>query len=144
MDNRLPFLDPRVPIVDEAGRPTSQFALDYQNNFKELSDTIETALDAEEAADDANSALADKVPETREVIAGDGLEGGGPLSADVTLSLQRIIEVVADLPAPTLGLTALATDALRAGELAGAGTGCPVWADGTDWRTYYDNSVAAA
>lgn len=36
--------------------------------------------------------LAAKVPTTRQVIAGHGLSGGGPLSADVTVSLSAVIE----------------------------------------------------
>lgn len=36
-----------------------------------------------------------------------------------------------------------AEDARRAGEGPGEGTGCMVWSDLTDWRTFYDNTVAA-
>jgi len=39
---------------------------------------------------------------------------------------------------------AYATDGRRSGQGLGAGTGCPVWADGTNWRTFYDNSIVAA
>ena len=35
------------------------------------------------------------------------------------------------------------SDCRKSGEGGGAGTGVPVWDDGTDWRTFYDNSVAA-
>jgi hypothetical protein len=56
-------------------------------------------------------------------------------------------QLVINLPTPgaqVRGLSILATNARKAGEGAGTGTGCPVWCDGTSWRTYYDNSVAAA
>lgn len=38
----------------------------------------------------------------------------------------------------------IATNGRKSGEGPGAGTGCPVWWDGTNWRTFYDNSVVAA
>lgn len=54
---------------------------------------------------------------------------------------------VAGLPSTTtygVGSEAFATNGRRAGEGAGTGTGCPVWSDGTNWRTFYDNSIVAA
>ncbi|MEO1637782.1 MAG: glycosyl hydrolase family 28-related protein [Pseudomonadota bacterium] len=39
------------------------------------------------------------------------------------------------------GAVAVASDARRSGETAGNGTGCPIWFDGQDWRTFYDNSI---
>ncbi len=39
---------------------------------------------------------------------------------------------------------AFATNGRKSGEGAAAGTGCPVWSDGTNWRTFYDNSIVAA
>lgn len=50
---------------------------------------------------------------------------------------------VANLPAPAslpVGAHAYATNGRRAGEGAGAGTGIPVWSDGSKWRTFYDNA----
>lgn len=40
--------------------------------------------------------------------------------------------------------TIIASNGRRAAEAPGAGTGCPVWWDGTDWLTMYDNTVVAA
>lgn len=52
---------------------------------------------------------------------------------------------VATLPTPAAPWAlALATDGRRSGEAAGAGTGCPVWFDGTAWRTFYDNTAVTA
>lgn len=54
---------------------------------------------------------------------------------------------VAGLPSTTtygVGSEAFASNGRRAGESSGAGSGCPVWSDGTNWRTYYDNSIVAA
>jgi len=42
------------------------------------------------------------------------------------------------------GTTAFATDGRKSGEGAGSGTGCPVWWDGTNWLTFYDNTTVAA
>lgn len=39
---------------------------------------------------------------------------------------------------------AFATDGRKSGEGGGSGTGVPVWFDGSDWRTFFDNSVALA
>lgn len=42
------------------------------------------------------------------------------------------------------GATAYASNGRKSGEGSGSGSGIPVWYDGTNWRTYFDNSVAAA
>jgi hypothetical protein len=41
------------------------------------------------------------------------------------------------------GTVAYASNGRKSGEGVGAGTGIPVWSDGTNWRTYYDNTVVA-
>jgi hypothetical protein len=51
---------------------------------------------------------------------------------------------VASLPAASIGAVTIASNGRKAGEGAGSGTGCPVWWDGTIWRTFYDNSQVAA
>lgn len=53
---------------------------------------------------------------------------------------------LASLPTTNLqaGSTAFASNGRKSGEGAGAGTGIPVWWDGTNWKTFYDNSTAAA
>lgn len=64
---------------------------------------------------------------------------GGPL--------QHKGYTVANLPTASSagqGAVAYASNARKSGEGTGAGTGIPVWCDGTNWRTYYDNTVAAA
>lgn len=55
--------------------------------------------------------------------------------------------VLASLPSASTvpaGSFAYASNGRKAGEGAAAGTGIPVWSNGTNWRTYYDNSAAAA
>lgn len=47
-------------------------------------------------------------------------------------------------PKKILMRLAYATNGRRSGETAGNGTGCPVWSDGTNWRTFYDNSIVSA
>jgi hypothetical protein len=43
-----------------------------------------------------------------------------------------------------LGVFAFATNGRKSGEAAEAGTGCPVWSNGGQWLTFYDNTVVAA
>jgi hypothetical protein len=62
--------------------------------------------------------------------------------------LQNASYTVTTLPPPggstaPAGSTAYASDARKGGEGPGAGTGIPVWSDGTNWRTYYDNTIVA-
>lgn len=54
--------------------------------------------------------------------------------------------VVAALPTVGIsaGAIAYATNGRKAGESEGAGTGVPAWYDGTNWKTYYDNTTVAA
>lgn len=62
-------------------------------------------------------------------------------------SIRPGSSVVASLPSAAsagAGATYYASNGRKSGEGAGAGTGIPVWSDGTSWRTYYDNTVAAA
>ena len=42
------------------------------------------------------------------------------------------------------GATAFASNGRKSGEGPGSGTGVPVWGDGTNWKTYYDNTTVAA
>jgi hypothetical protein len=51
---------------------------------------------------------------------------------------------VAGLPTGAAGRTAYASNGRKAGEGAGAGTGVPVYHDGTAWRRYYDNATVTA
>lgn len=54
---------------------------------------------------------------------------------------------VATLPtndATNPGRVAYATDGRKSGEGLGLGTGTPVWDDGTNWLTFYDNSAVQA
>lgn len=54
---------------------------------------------------------------------------------------------VATLPSASTygaGSQAYASNGRKSGEGAGSGTGVPVWSNGTNWLTYYDNSIVAA
>lgn len=63
--------------------------------------------------------------------------------AEVTGAFLR--SAFADLPlAGKIGRVYYCTDCRKSGEGAGAGTGCPVWDDGSDWLNFYDNGVAAS
>jgi len=81
-----------------------------------------------------------------------GAPGGSGSTVAVTGSftasstIQPASFTVANLPSASeagAGATAYASNGRRSGEQPGAGTGIPVWSDGTIWRTYYDNSVVA-
>lgn len=55
------------------------------------------------------------------------------------------VYTVANLPTTAnTGAIAHASNGRRTMELAGNGTGCPVWYDGSVWKTFYDNSTVAA
>lgn len=61
--------------------------------------------------------------------------------------LQQKSYTVAQLNALTnkaFGMTAFAGNGRKSGETAGNGTGCPVYYGGSNWLTFYDNSVVAA
>lgn len=53
---------------------------------------------------------------------------------------------VATLPSASANPNAIsyASNGRRVGEVSGAGSGIPVWNDGTNWRTYFDNSIVQA
>jgi hypothetical protein len=58
--------------------------------------------------------------------------------------LYILTYTIATLPTAVGIKKSFATNGRKSGEGVGAGTGIPVWSDGTNWRTYYDNSIAAA
>lgn len=61
------------------------------------------------------------------------------------MSLQGHSFLVSALPIGTYaGQQAYASDGRKSGEGAGAGTGVPVWWNGTSWLTFYNNSVVIA
>jgi hypothetical protein len=62
-----------------------------------------------------------------------------------TRSLTTASFTVATLPtAGTAGRIAYASNGRKSGEGAGAGTGVPVWDDGSNWKAFYDNTTVAA
>lgn len=102
----------------------------------------------EAVAGAANIALAvgQEVPNTREVNAGAGLQGGGTLEANVALRLYDTVATVADLPTTgnAVGNWAYALNGRNSGEGGGAGTGCPVQWSGTIWRIPGISTAVAA
>lgn len=61
--------------------------------------------------------------------------------------IKSVKALVAGLPSPVTagqGTIHYATNGRKAGEGAGAGTGCPVHSNGTEWLTFYDNTAIAA
>ena len=75
--SKISPLDWSVPIVDpRTGLPSPQFIRLWQEMFGNTESN--------------NEGLDGKVDKTTEVIAGSGLDGGGALSNDVTLSLEEL------------------------------------------------------
>jgi hypothetical protein len=73
------------------------------------------------------------------------LDGSGNLSIEGVMRPKSF--TVATLPTPSAacaGAMAYASDGRKSGEGPGAGTGIPVWCDGANWQTFYDNTVASA
>lgn len=81
MAAKLPFLDQRVPIVTDDGRPTPQFIKWFQDALQQANTTESTA----------NAA----VPSSRKVLTGAGLSGGGDLTADRTFVIPAQAGVAA-------------------------------------------------
>lgn len=64
-----------------------------------------------------------------------------------TIALPGGAATVAGLPAASgylPGSAYYATNGRKSGEGMGAGTGCPVYSNGSNWLTYYDDTVVAA
>lgn len=83
MTGNLQPLVNNQPIVKSDGTPTDYFIRWAQQKQIDISGGI-TADQAQALID---AATADLVPNTREIIAGTGLDGGGDLSADRTIDL---------------------------------------------------------
>lgn len=83
---KVPPLDWQTPIVNpQSGVPTPQFMLLWQQMFGNTDDTIENLDDVIAEVIEIN----DEIGEIRDIdiIAGTGLDGGGPLTGDVTIDL---------------------------------------------------------
>lgn len=83
-------------IVDERGSVLPAFGLLWQQSFNNTKITHAAAAQAQSTASGALTGLDAKVDKTTQVIAGTGLTGGGPLSADVTLDvgLQALLNAI--------------------------------------------------
>ena len=83
--------------------------------------------------DAAHTLAVAAAPRVTQIVAGGGLQAGGPLSGNVGLSLYQEKCAVAELPASgnTEGDWAYALDGRKPGESGGAGTGVPCfWSNG--------------
>jgi hypothetical protein len=62
----------------------------------------------------------------------------GPRDAPVFFEARTVDELpdAADWPLGFCGTT----NGRKTGEGPGLGTGCPVWSDGTQWLTFYNNN----
>lgn len=85
-------------------------------------------------------------PGDAEVVAGLGLQFGGQIGGNAAVSLYRVRDLVANLPATgnQIGDWAYATNARNSGEGAAAGTGAPVVWSGSAWRIPGNASAVVA
>jgi hypothetical protein len=68
-------------------------------------------------------------------------------SVSSALALNGQSFTVAQLPGASSypkGTPSFAANGRKAGEGAGAGTGVPIWTDGSKWLTFYDNTEVQA
>ena len=72
-----------------------------------------------------------------------GQQGATVFTGPAAVWSTTVAALAAWTHTPTYGL-AFATNGRKSAEGAGAGTGVPTWWDGTNWRTFYDNSITAA
>jgi hypothetical protein len=76
-------LDGRFPIVNSDGTPTSYL-------LRLLNDRGESQTDTNTEVEDLANQISSKVDKTTQIIAGTGLDGGGDLSQDRTISLDPL------------------------------------------------------
>ena len=112
----------QLPMVDGGGRVTSAWQWWLVQMFDRSGGTADKV-------DAAHTAALAAVPQSTEVVAGGGLQIGGPLGGNVALALYLVKDVVARLPATgnSEGDWAYALDGCKTGETTGNGTGVPVW-----------------
>lgn len=83
---KVPPLDWQTPIVNpQSGVPTPQFMLLWQQMFGNTDDTIENLDDVIAEVIEINDEI--EALQDIDIIAGTGLDGGGPLTGDVTIDL---------------------------------------------------------
>jgi hypothetical protein len=100
-------LNNRIAIVDKDGNPTPYFI----RMLQERGITLDDKISAAEA-----QALIDAWASDRDIIAGDGLSGGGNLSSDVTIDLDAVLNDLndVDLTIPPTDGQVLGYDAMAA------------------------------
>lgn len=96
----------------------------------------------------ADATAADAVPKATQVVSTGGLQVGGDLGSHVSVALYKIETTVAALPATgnRNGDWAFAFNGRKNGEGAAAGTGTPVWWDGSSghWKAADTGATVAA
>ncbi len=96
--------------------------------------------------DTAHSLAVNAVPQSREVVAGGGLQIGGQLTGNVGLALYKTVDQVSNLPSTgnAEGDVAYALNGRKSGEGAGSGTGVPVWWSGSHWYAFWSSAVVTS
>lgn len=117
----------QLPMNDAGGAISRAWSAFFTGLYNRVGGTVDKV-------DTAHTLAVAAAPQATEVIAAGGLQVGGDLTGNVAVALYVVLTSVALLPASAgLGEWAYAMDGRKNGEGAGAGTGTPVWWDGTAW-----------
>lgn len=143
---KVPPLDWQTPIVNpQSGIPTPQFMLLWQQMFGNTDDTIENLDDVIAEVIEIN----DEIGEIRDIdiIAGTGLDGGGPLTGDVTIDLAdtavtpgtygdstHVAEITVDQQGRITDVNEVA--------ISGGGGGGGAWTVAASWDFSTDGAIA--
>ena len=134
-DRKLQNLDRQRVIVDEKGAPTLYFIRFIQERGGFLSDFDAIIADLQ----------LNKVDKTTQVIAGTGLDGGGALSGNVTLSLEPsgvtpgVYGDATNVPQITVDTYGRITSAVEVAITGGSGGGILPVVDGSIPPTFIQN-----
>lgn len=85
---RIPTVSQSIPFVDDTGRLTNEAHRRLNEIFAAILKSVNGINDAQGAADDAMGVASAAAPQSRQIIAGNGLGGGGDLSADRTIDMD--------------------------------------------------------
>jgi hypothetical protein len=126
------------PLTDSKGLVTRAWLPVLQALFNRTGgkfDKVEAAFTAAQAA----------APGTAEVVAGAGLQGGGKVAPNAAVALYCAVTSVAMLPSSANeGDWAYALNGRKTAEVAGSGTGVPVWWSNGAWVAIDSGAAVAA
>ncbi len=127
-----------LPVTDGRGMVTRAWRAHFTGSYNRVGATVDKV-------DAAHVTALAAAPQSRQVVPTGGLQVGGALTDNVAVALYAAVTSVALLPATAnVGDWCFAADGRKAGEGAGAGTGTPVYWDGTHWIALDSGAAVAA